>query len=55
VDDPARGATLKSGRLFTAGLDAYESKPRVPQKLIDLAHVMLSTQIAPAPFTPATP
>jgi lactate dehydrogenase-like 2-hydroxyacid dehydrogenase len=48
VDEQALIAALAEGRLAGAGLDVFAEEPKVPQALIDMAHVTLLPHIGSA-------
>ncbi len=48
VDEPAMIAALKDGRIHSAGLDVFADEPNVPQKLIDMEHVVLLPHVGSA-------
>lgn len=48
VDEPALAAALKSGTIAGAGLDVYESEPRVSDELLTLENVVLLPHLGSA-------
>ncbi|MGQ0580246.1 MAG: 2-hydroxyacid dehydrogenase [Betaproteobacteria bacterium] len=48
VDDTALADALKTGRIWSAGLDVYENEPAVNPPLFDLTNVVLTPHIASA-------
>ena len=46
VDTDALAHALRAGTIAAAGLDVYESEPKHPEALIDLANVVLTPHIA---------
>jgi lactate dehydrogenase-like 2-hydroxyacid dehydrogenase len=48
VDEPALIEALRSETILSAGLDVFADEPRVPQDLIDMAHVVLLPHVGSA-------
>ena len=55
VDDDALVDALVSGRLYAAGIDAYNHEPEVDRRLIDLPNTFSCPTSAAPPPRPGTP
>jgi lactate dehydrogenase-like 2-hydroxyacid dehydrogenase len=48
VDEKALVAALRDGKILSAGLDVFADEPRVPQELVDMAHIVLLPHVGSA-------